>query len=237
MFASHRGREGNDERFVDEAVNGGREELIDELFTANMSGCVRVVRGVSQLVSRHADGSGAARSRRRHGGRAIRVLGHPCRRVERARPGRQALRARRRGLLLQLQRRTHRRDLASRSASTASSSSTSTRTAHDRQVDRPVVAAAFAEIGGAYLVWVAIRADKGVLVGLLGARGLAIYGVVAAFQRENEFGRVLAAYGGVFIIGSMAWGVAFDSFRPDRYDFSGAAICLVGVGVITYAPR
>jgi small multidrug resistance family-3 protein len=99
------------------------------------------------------------------------------------------------------------------------------------------VAAALAEIGGAYLVWVAIRDDKGLLVGLLGALSLAIYGVVAAFQPENEFGRVLAAYGGVFIVGSMAWGIAFDSFRPDRYDLIGGAACLVGVGIIMYAPR
>ena len=99
------------------------------------------------------------------------------------------------------------------------------------------VAAAVAEIGGAYLVWVAIRDDKGLLVGLLGALSLAIYGVVAAFQPENEFGRVLAAYGGVFIVGSIAWGMAFDSFRPDRWDLIGAAICLVGVVVIMYAPR
>ena len=99
------------------------------------------------------------------------------------------------------------------------------------------VAAALAEIGGAYLVWVAVRDDKGLLVGLLGALSLAIYGVVAAFQPENEFGRVLAAYGGVFIVGSMIWGIAFDSFRPDRFDLIGAAVCLVGVAVIMYAPR
>jgi small multidrug resistance family-3 protein len=48
---------------------------------------------------------------------------------------------------------------------------------------------------------------------------------------------VLAAYGGVFIVGSIAWGVAFDSFQPDRYDLAGAAVSLVGVGVIVYAPR
>jgi small multidrug resistance family-3 protein len=99
------------------------------------------------------------------------------------------------------------------------------------------VAAAFAEIGGAYLVWVAIRDDKGLLVGVLGALSLAVYGVVAAYQPENEFGRVLAAYGGVFIVGSMAWGIAFDSFRPDRYDLAGAVLCLIGVAVIMYAPR
>ena len=99
------------------------------------------------------------------------------------------------------------------------------------------VAAALAEIGGAYLVWTAIKDDKGLLVGLLGALALAIYGVVAAFQPSHEFGRVLAAYGGVFIVGSLAWGVAFDGFRPDRYDLLGAGICLAGVAVIMYAPR
>ena len=99
------------------------------------------------------------------------------------------------------------------------------------------LAAALAEIGGAYLVWVAIRQDKGLLVGLLGAAALVLYGVVAAQQSSNEFGRVLAAYGGVFVVGSLAWGVALDGFRPDRYDLAGAAICLVGVAVIMYAPR
>lgn len=99
------------------------------------------------------------------------------------------------------------------------------------------VAAALAEIGGAYLVWIAIKDDRGLLIGLLGALALAVYGVVAAFQPEHEFGRVLAAYGGVFIVGSLAWGMAFDGFRPDRYDLVGAGICLVGVAVIMYVPR
>jgi small multidrug resistance family-3 protein len=48
---------------------------------------------------------------------------------------------------------------------------------------------------------------------------------------------VLAANGGVFIVGSIAWSMTFDGFRPDRYDLIGAAICLVGIGVIMYAPR
>jgi small multidrug resistance family-3 protein len=99
------------------------------------------------------------------------------------------------------------------------------------------VPAAIAEIGGAYLVWVGLRDDKGPLVVALGVLALGIYGVVASLQPENEFGRVLAAYGGVFIIGSIAWGMAFDSFRPDRYDLIGAGICLVGVAIIMYAPR
>ena len=56
-------------------------------------------------------------------------------------------------------------------------------------------------------------------------------------QPDAHFGRVLAAYGGVFIIGSLLWGIVFDGFRPDRYDIAGATVCLVGVAVIMYAPR
>ncbi len=99
------------------------------------------------------------------------------------------------------------------------------------------VAAALAEIGGAYLVWTAIKDGRGLLVGALGVAALGLYGLVAALQPSSEFGRVLAAYGGVFIVGSMAWGRAFDGFRPDRFDVIGAAIALVGVAVIMYWPR
>ena len=35
----------------------------------------------------------------------------------------------------------------------------------------------------------------------------------------------------------LAWGVVADGLKPDRYDLIGAAICLVGVGVIMFAPR
>ena len=60
---------------------------------------------------------------------------------------------------------------------------------------------------------------------------------MATFQADPHFGRTLAAYGGVFVVGSLAWGVVFDGFRPDRYDVIGALVCLAGVGVIMYAPR
>jgi small multidrug resistance family-3 protein len=59
---------------------------------------------------------------------------------------------------------------------------------------------------------------------------------VAKFQPDPNFGRILAAYGGVFVAGSLLWGVVADGFRPDRLDIIGAAICLFGVGVIMYAP-
>jgi len=57
-----------------------------------------------------------------------------------------------------------------------------------------------------------------------------------AQQPDAQFGRILAAYGGVFVAGSLLWGMEFDGYRPDRWDVTGALICLAGVGVIMYAP-
>lgn len=99
------------------------------------------------------------------------------------------------------------------------------------------VAAAVAEIGGAYLMWQAIKEGRGPLFALAGAVALVGYGAIAALQPDSHFGRVLAAYGGIFIIGSLLWGMAFDGFRPDRFDIAGALVCLAGVAVIMYAPR
>jgi small multidrug resistance family-3 protein len=97
------------------------------------------------------------------------------------------------------------------------------------------IGAAIAEIGGAYLVWVGIREHRGLAFVALGAMALTAYGLVAAYQPSHEFGRVLAAYGGVFIVGSLLWGVAFDGFHPDSRDILGALVCLAGVGIIMYA--
>lgn len=99
------------------------------------------------------------------------------------------------------------------------------------------VLAAVAEIGGAWLVWQGLREHRGAWWMASGVLALGAYGFVATFQPDAHFGRVLAAYGGVFVAGSLAWGVVADGYRPDRFDLLGALICLVGVGVIMYAPR
>ncbi|ADG76348.1 protein of unknown function UPF0060 [Cellulomonas flavigena DSM 20109] len=99
------------------------------------------------------------------------------------------------------------------------------------------VAAAGLEIGGAWLVWQGLREHRGwVWVGA-GAIALGLYGVVATLQPDASFGRILAAYGGVFVAGSLLWGMVVDGFRPDRWDVTGALVCLVGVALIMYAPR
>jgi small multidrug resistance family-3 protein len=116
--------------------------------------------------------------------------------------------------------------------------------ADDRVADMTVVRsiglfllAALCEIGGAWLVWQGVREHRGwVWIGA-GVIALGAYGFVATLQPDAQFGRILAAYGGVFVAASLAWGAIADGYRPDRFDVLGAAIFLVGVGVIMYVPR
>ena len=97
--------------------------------------------------------------------------------------------------------------------------------------------AAVAEIGGAWLVWQGVREHRGWLWIGAGVIALGLYGFVATLQPDASFGRILAAYGGVFVVGSLLWGMIADGFEPDRWDVSGALVCLVGVAIIMYAPR
>ncbi len=98
------------------------------------------------------------------------------------------------------------------------------------------VLAGLCEIGGGYLVWQAIRGGKGWPIGILGGLVLVLYGIIPTFQSAH-FGRVYAAYGGVFVVMSLLWGGWFDKTAPDLPDFLGAFFCLVGVAVIMYWPR
>jgi len=99
-----------------------------------------------------------------------------------------------------------------------------------------VVAAVF-EIGGAWLVWQGVREHRGWIFVGAGIIALGLYGFAATLQPDAHFGRILAAYGGVFVAGSLLWGIVADGYQPDRFDVIGALICLTGVAVIMYAPR
>ncbi|MBK8554989.1 MAG: YnfA family protein [Lewinellaceae bacterium] len=98
------------------------------------------------------------------------------------------------------------------------------------------ILAGLCEIGGGYLIWLWLKEGKPAWCGLLGGCILAFYGVVATWQTAN-FGRVYAAYGGVFVIMSLLWGVAADKYVPDKYDILGALLVLLGVCIAYYAPR
>ena len=96
--------------------------------------------------------------------------------------------------------------------------------------------AGLCEIGGGYLVWLWLKEDRPVWYGVVGGFILAMYGVVATWQNAG-FGRVYAAYGGVFIVMALVWAWKVDGFKPDRYDIIGALIALFGVCLILYMPR
>jgi small multidrug resistance family-3 protein len=98
------------------------------------------------------------------------------------------------------------------------------------------VAAGLAEIGGGYLIWRWLREGAPWWVGVIGAAVLIGYGVIPTLQ-HSDFGRVYAAYGGVFVIMSLLWGWGVDGHPPDRYDWIGSAIVAVGVSIIFFAPR
>lgn len=98
------------------------------------------------------------------------------------------------------------------------------------------ILAGLLEIGGGYLMWLWLREKWAWWVGVLGALIIVCYGIVPTFQPAS-FGRVYAAYGGVFIILSILWGWWVDGQRPDTWDILGGIVCGIGVGIIMYAPR
>ena len=75
------------------------------------------------------------------------------------------------------------------------------------------VLAALAEIGGAWLVWQGVREHGGGCGSGRASSRSGLYGFVATLQPDANFGRILAAYGGVFVAGSLLWGMVVDGFR------------------------
>lgn len=97
--------------------------------------------------------------------------------------------------------------------------------------------AGLAEIGGGYFIWIWLRNDENIMWGLLGGIVLIAYGVIPTFQQFPTFGRIYAAYGGVFIIMAILWGWWIDGITPDFYDWLGTAVALVGSAIILWYPR
>ena len=98
------------------------------------------------------------------------------------------------------------------------------------------VLAGLCEIGGGYLVWLWLREGRSALLAVLGGAILFVYGVVPTLQ-PAPFGRVYAAYGGVFVVLSLLWGTLVARELLDRFDLTGGLLCLAGVAVMMYAPR
>jgi small multidrug resistance family-3 protein len=99
------------------------------------------------------------------------------------------------------------------------------------------VAAALGELGGTYAVWRWRRAQGPGLLVVAGLVALLAYAIVQTYQAEPRYGRLYAAYAGVFLVGAMLWGWLIDGRRPDVFDWAGALIVLVGASIILWGRR
>ena len=98
-------------------------------------------------------------------------------------------------------------------------------------------AAALAEIGGCFAFWAWLRLGRSVIWLVPGIAALILFAYLLTRIDAAFAGRAFAAYGGVYIAASLGWLWAVEGARPDRWDAIGAAICIIGAGVILFGPR
>lgn len=99
------------------------------------------------------------------------------------------------------------------------------------------IAAAFLEIAGCFAFWSWLRLDKPAIWILPGLAALAGFAFLLTRIDALHAGRAYAAYGGVYIVCALVWLWLIEGTRPDRWDFAGGAICLIGAALILFGPR
>jgi small multidrug resistance family-3 protein len=99
------------------------------------------------------------------------------------------------------------------------------------------IGAALAEIAGCFAFWAWLRLGKSVWWLVPGMGALALFAWLLTLAEVTAAGRAYAAYGGVYIAASLAWLWLIEGTRPDRWDTIGAAVCLIGAGIILFGPR
>lgn len=97
--------------------------------------------------------------------------------------------------------------------------------------------AALAEIAGCFAVWAWMRQGASALWLIPGLASLALFAWLLTLAPSEFAGRAYAAYGGVYVAASLVWLWAVEKHRPDTWDVTGAAICLIGAAIILWAPR
>jgi len=97
--------------------------------------------------------------------------------------------------------------------------------------------AALAEIGGCFAFWAWLRLGKSIFWIVPGILALAVFAFLLTRIDTDFAGRAYAAYGGVYIASSLLWLWAVEGMRPDRWDLTGATICLLGAAIILLGPR
>ncbi|HWL58830.1 MAG TPA: YnfA family protein [Paracoccus sp. (in: a-proteobacteria)] len=99
------------------------------------------------------------------------------------------------------------------------------------------ILAALAEIAGCFAFWAWLRLGKSPLWAVPGVASLIIFACALTLVPSDAAGRAYAAYGGIYIAASLIWLWLVEGVRPDRWDMTGALICLIGAAVILFAPR
>ena len=97
--------------------------------------------------------------------------------------------------------------------------------------------AALGEIAGCFAFWAWLRMQKSPWWIVPGVASLIVFALALTRIEASHAGRAYAAYGGVYILASLAWLRVVEGVRPDRWDLIGAAVCLAGAGIILFGPR
>ena len=97
--------------------------------------------------------------------------------------------------------------------------------------------ASLGEIAGCFSFWAWLRLDKSPAWTIPGIGALVLFALALTRIESSNAGRAYAAYGGIYILSSLLWLWGVENTRPDRWDISGAAICLLGAGLILFGPR
>lgn len=99
------------------------------------------------------------------------------------------------------------------------------------------IGAALAEIAGCFAFWAWLRLDKSAWWLAPGILSLMLFAYLLTLVDSPAAGRAYAAYGGIYIVTSLGWLWMVEGVRPDRWDVSGAALCLAGAVLILAGPR
>jgi len=97
--------------------------------------------------------------------------------------------------------------------------------------------AALCEIGGCFAFWAWLKLDRSPVWLVPGLASLIAFAWLLTLVPSEAAGRAFAAYGGVYIVASLAWMALVEKTAPDRWDLIGGAVCLAGAAVILFAPR
>ena len=100
-----------------------------------------------------------------------------------------------------------------------------------------MIGAAITEIAGCFAFWGWLRLGKPVCWLVPGVLSLVLFAYLLTLIETEAAGRAYAVYGGIYIVASLAWLWTIEGTRPDRWDITGAAICLIGAAIILFGPR